>query len=563
MFVLLAGLPASRCAWAAPNTINASSALDMAVTVYRGADDSGTLDLNDPQGFALVTETHTVSIPAGETRIRFEGVADAIDPATAILTGLHTGLVEMNHDSQVLSPSALVAATVGRKVTWVRTRRKTGQVTEIPGTLLSDAGGLVFKAESGEIEALRCSGLTETFAFEPTSETNVTPTLSALVRTPKPIQAKVRLSYLALGFDWMAHYSAVVAEDGNTMSFGAWVTLANANSVTFADAQAKVVAGRVNHETGGVEPIDFGAPILAECWPQGSTSDTPQTPRIDRAEPLWDGPGYLRAVSRQAELLRRKVEMAPAAAAPMPEDMALQEVVTTGRARARLVKEEQLGDLKLYRVPDRTSVVSRQMKQVRLLDREDIPIELVYRTLLTADADQADQTLTKLLRTKNTSANRLGLALPSGHLSLFAIQGGAALLLAEAPFKDTAVNEDLEFEVGDSGDVHVTASTSEPEDEAEDTPKTEPAAARHPQLPRVPGVKHPGSLRLHSESRIEISNARPESIRVEIGLDLAEGVQLARADSLPTLKDGVPTFSVTVPGNGRYTIRYRTGEPPT
>ena len=563
VWVLLAVLPATQVVWAVPNTINASPATDMAVTVYRGANESDQLDLDDPNGFALVTETRTVSIPAGESRIRFEGVADAIDPATAILTGLPTGLVEMNHDAQVLSPSALVAATVGRKVTWVRTSRKTGQVTQIPGTLLSDASGLVFKSATGEIEALRCSGLTETLAFEPTSDTNATPTLSALVRTPKPIQVKVRLSYLALGFDWLAHYSAVVAEDGKTMSLGAWVTLANANTVTFADAQAKVVAGKVNHETGTVEPINFGAPILAECWPQGSTSDALEPPRIDRAEPLWDGPGYLRAMSmRQAEMLR-KAEMGPAVPAPMA-DMSLQEIVTAARsARARLVKEEQLGDLKLYRVPDRTSVVSRQMKQVRLMDRDDIPVELVYHTLLTADSDQDDQTLTKLLRTKNNSANGLGLALPSGHVSLFAIRGSIPLLLQETPFKDTAVNEDLEFEVGDSPDVHVTASTSEPEDEAEDNPKSPPAAGKHPQLPRVPGVKHPASLRLHSESRIEISNARPESIRVEIGLELSDGVQLVRADSLPTLKDGVPTFSVTVPANGRYTIRYRTGEPPT
>jgi len=203
------------------------------------------------------------------------------------------------------------------------------------------------------------------------------------------------------------------------------------------------------------------------------------------------------------------------------------------------------------------------MKQVRLMDRDDIPIQLVYRALLSADADQDDQTLTKLLRTRNTSANGLGLALPSGHVSLFALRGATPLLLDEAAFKDTAVNEDLEFEAGDSDDVHVTATTGVPEDEPEDNPKSPPAASQHPLLPRVPGVKHPASLRLHSESRMEISNARPEPIRVEIGLDLPDGVQLVRADSLPTVKDGVPTFSVTVPANGRYTIRYRTGEPPT
>ncbi len=50
----------------------------------------------------------------------------------------------------------------------------------------------------------------------------------------------------------------------------------------------------------------------------------------------------------------------PVARAPAPMAMM--------KAAAVLVQEEQLGDLKLYRVPDRTSVTSRQLKQVRLLD---------------------------------------------------------------------------------------------------------------------------------------------------------------------------------------------------
>jgi hypothetical protein len=43
-------------------------------------------------GFALVTETRTVSLPAGENRLRFPGVADGIEPASAILAGLPGGV---------------------------------------------------------------------------------------------------------------------------------------------------------------------------------------------------------------------------------------------------------------------------------------------------------------------------------------------------------------------------------------------------------------------------------------------------------------------------------------
>jgi hypothetical protein len=534
----LAGTPFSS--HADTNDIAASPVIDVAVTVYRNPNHPDEIDLDDLGGFAFITETRTVTIPAGESRIRFEGVADGIEPASAIVTGLPAGLIEKNHDAKVLSPAALVAATVGHPVTWVRENPKTGQVTRVPGTLLSDANGVVFQAATGEIEALRCSGLPETFDFEPTAAINATPTLSALVRTSKPVRAQVRLSYLARGFDWMAHYSAVVAPDGKTMSLGAWVTLANSNSVSFANAHAKVVAGQVNRQNDQVEPIDWGQPILARCWPRGSTSD----PVLVRMMPRPQAPVFMRAM----------------AAAPV-DDVALEETVVTG---SKVVKEEQLGDLKLYRVPDRTSVVSRQIKQVRLMDRTDIPVEVLYRATVDAGDNPADIAVTKFLRTKNTTANHLGLALPSGHVSTFALQEGTPLLLNEAPFADTTVNETVELGLGDSADVHLSNVLEEPQDNDSDNPDKAPPADKLRNLHRVPGVRNFRSLRLSGECRVEVSNARANPVNVEVSLRLpeAEGIQVVRADPIPTLKDGLPTFKVTVPANGRYTIHLQFGGPP-
>ena len=517
----LAGTPLSLRA--APNDIPASPASDISVTVYRNpATAAAVLDLDNLQGFALITETRTVSLPAGESRIRFEGVADGIEPASAILTGLPDGLIEKNHDARVLSPSALVAASIGHPATFVRKDPKSGKTTEIPGTLLSDAEGVVFQADSGEIEALRCSGLPETFDFEPTDDVHATPVLSALVRAPKPIQAQVRLSYLARGFDWKADYSAVIAPDARTMTLGAWVTLANSNSVSFRQAHANVVAGRLNRAAEDPEPVDPGHPIRGQCWPRGSTSDKPQQPDIVQAQPLWDGPGMIRAVNMS---LRFYATAGLPAAAPAPPPR-LEEAIVTAEKKVT-VKEEQLGDLKLYRVPGRTSVVSRQIKQVRLMDRTDIPVEVVYRARIEANNTQDDFALTKLLRTRNTDKNNLGLALPAGHLSTFAAEGDTQVLLQQADFTDTAVSQDLEFNLGDSDEVHLSADTDLPQ-----------------------GRNH-----------IDISNARPEPVRVEIALQLNDGEQVVKADPRPTYKNGSPVFEVTVAANGRYTIRYQTRAP--
>jgi len=136
---------------------------DLIVTVYRAPyRSSGSINLNYLGGFALVTETRIVHLPAGRSRLRFEGVADGIEPASAIITGLAGGVIEKNRDARLLSPAALVAATLGKPVELLRTLRKTGKTERQTGTLLSDAGGgVVLKTEQG-IEALRCSGLPET-----------------------------------------------------------------------------------------------------------------------------------------------------------------------------------------------------------------------------------------------------------------------------------------------------------------------------------------------------------------------------------------------------------------
>ena len=88
-----------------------SAVSDVSVTVYRAPNGQHRVRSTwiALDGFALVSETRTVSIPAGESRIRFEGVADGIDAASVIITGLPDGVLEKSRDARLLSPSALVA----------------------------------------------------------------------------------------------------------------------------------------------------------------------------------------------------------------------------------------------------------------------------------------------------------------------------------------------------------------------------------------------------------------------------------------------------------------------
>ena len=77
---------------------------DLSVTVYRAPDrSSGSMLLDALGGFALISETRTVHLPAGRSRLRFEGVADGIEPASAIVTGLPDGVIEKNREGATCS----------------------------------------------------------------------------------------------------------------------------------------------------------------------------------------------------------------------------------------------------------------------------------------------------------------------------------------------------------------------------------------------------------------------------------------------------------------------------
>jgi hypothetical protein len=520
--VPIAGAPAN----AADTLAEQPSAL--AVTVYRAPyRGSGSIDLNDLRGFALVSETRTVHLPAGVTRLRFEGVADGIEPASAIVTGFPDGIIEKNREGKLLSPSALVAAAVGHPMTLLRTNKKTGKLTRLAGTIRSDAGGGVVFETSAGIEALRCSGLPESFSFEGVGDLSAKPTLSVLVKSPEASTRTVTLSYLARGFDWAADYTATLSADGKTLDLGAWVTLANGNGVGFPAAQTQVVAGRVNREYGGVEPLDLGGPILAQCWPRGSTSDPPQYLQFARASPLGAESDKLNGVIVQA------LAAAPAAMRSLAK---------------KTVEQEELGDLKLYRVPDRTTVASRQSKQVRLLDRSKVPVSRVYGADLASEEDSAQAPAHVLLRTMNTAANHLGLPLPSGQVAVFAAQGDAELLLHESGMRDLAVDEEVELDLGDSSDVQVSAVKE----------KSSVDSSRGPPLPQVPGIPAPHTADVSDVNRVSISNALATDIQFELRLRLPEGGRVVRADHPVAAKNGRPIFRLTIPANGSVTLRYQT-----
>ncbi|MFA9201544.1 MAG: DUF4139 domain-containing protein [Cypionkella sp.] len=262
-------------------TIDASPPTRLAVTVYRdpnrGPDEA--MDRDWPRGFAMISETRTVTLPAGESTIRFDGVAEGMVAVTAIVTGLPGGTIEKNRNAALLSPAALVDGTLGNRVRITRTNPATGREESEQAIVRTRAdGGLVLQTSAG-FEAVRCSGLPERLTFD-----RVPAGLSAqpvyLIDTNSPAGGTytVTLTYLAWGFDWQAHYVATLARGGSaddvTLRLTSWLTLLNDNGQSFPDAELMAVAGKLRVDSDYDELSDppRGEPLRLMCYPLGSTA---------------------------------------------------------------------------------------------------------------------------------------------------------------------------------------------------------------------------------------------------------------------------------------------------
>src|SRR5215210_1832849 len=247
----------------------------VAVTIYRNPDRGlEPLNIEWLGGYALISETRRVRLPAGESELRFEGVTSGIVPQSAIVAGLGKAVLEKNRDARLLSPGALLDASLGERLLLRRTDKATGKEREQEAIVRATSDGVVLQTAGG-IEALRCTGIPETLiASQVPPGLSAKPTLSVRVRSPQPIERDVTLSYITNNFDWQTNYVAELSPGGDRISLFAWLTLANGDQTGLADAQTQAVAGKLNRDRVSVDP-GLAKPIQITCWPQGRTSDIP------------------------------------------------------------------------------------------------------------------------------------------------------------------------------------------------------------------------------------------------------------------------------------------------
>jgi hypothetical protein len=185
-----------------------------------------------------------------------------------------------------------------------------------------------------------------------------------------------------------------------------------------------------------------------------------------------------------------------------------------------VAQQEELGDVKLYRIPEPVTVAAHSQKQVAFLQRDDVRVELVYRFRIGGGAGRW-LPAGHVLVSRNRTAEGLGVPLPAGRLVLFGEGRERPILLGEGSLPDRAVGEDVEIELGPATGVRTR-------------------------------LVQEGDAWL-----LTVASDRSLPVRFEAQLPVRD----VQSETALERRNGLPLWTVTVPANGRAQLRYRVVAP--
>src|ERR1700680_5037216 len=211
---------------------------DLALTVYNS-------------NLSLVRDVRQLTLPSGESLLRFMDIAASINPAAvhfrSMTEATKLNVLEQNYEYDLLDPNKLLQKYVGREVTLVRPKMAGGQTEydEVKATLLSLNGAPVWKIGNEIVtgvsyESIRFPELPENLYERPT--------LLWTLQNSGARRHRVEASYLTANLSWNADYVLNVGKDETSGDLDGWVTLVNHSGTAFKNAQLQLVAGDLHRE---------------------------------------------------------------------------------------------------------------------------------------------------------------------------------------------------------------------------------------------------------------------------------------------------------------------------
>lgn len=227
----LAGLAAASPSRAAEVNVPAATG-GADVTVYNGE-------------FAMVRERRNFYLPAASAQLAFTGVSGQMQPETALLEVMKGDPIKVSEQAfsvDVISPSSLLARSVGQEVSIFTTIPATGRDAIVRARVLSVSEGVVLDI-GGKIH----TSIPGRIVFDSLPPgLRATPTLLMNVTGRAGQDAEAEFSYLTGGLTWRADYVMQYDSEAARMDLTAWATITNTTGVDFKDAKVTLVAGDVN-----------------------------------------------------------------------------------------------------------------------------------------------------------------------------------------------------------------------------------------------------------------------------------------------------------------------------
>ena len=266
------------------------------------------------------------------------------------------------------------------------------------------------------------------------------------------------------------------------------------------------MAGRLNRVAVPAIPAAAGALRLV-CYPLGTTTSDLEETRFEAADDIVVTGSRMMAFAPPPP--PPPAPMAP----PPPED---------------------LGDLKLYRVPAPTTVASRGQKQVALLAQRAVPVERRYRRVVSPGQPLDGAPTMIVLVLKNDTLGGLGVPLPAGGTALYTERAGERRLLGLGAITDRTIGETVRLAAGVSSQVTLSQTIA--------AVRAAKAAA-----PKAAGSR---------EVVLTASNANAFAVALDIPIGMAAQAIDAEGEDIGRT-DGILTWSPHLPAGGRAELRYR------
>lgn len=540
LLLLLAAFVAAPVRAADPPVVASAKPDHVAISLYRdpSRDTGSPLPAPDEEeplgGFALIRETRTVDLPPRPVTLRFEGVSSSILPESALLRGGGKPR-EKNYDRRLLSQRGLLDALTGQQVMLRTTDPATGKANLERVRIRSGPADLIVERKGG-FEAVQCSGLSETLLYDAVpAGLNPVPTLSMTLGDQPGGRTTLELTYLANNFDWQSNYVGQVADDAEAVDLFAWLTVASGDSTSFVDADMAVIAGRIAF-FASAPMADDEEPWEAEERKRQEAEDDPWNPdNIEVWFSCWPrgssgGGGYYPRLFGPDRLPEGDIEYAGGyeigfygGGGGGDEDS---EIVVTG---ARIAPREDIGDYKLYRVPQPTTLGAHSRKQIAFLEKPGVAAQMLHA--FSVNGDNFDSYVDPVLRIDNKKDGPLAEPMPGGQVALFQRRLGEPMLVAETNVKDKAVGELIDLQLPEPEDIFVDADQEEVDS---------------------------GERWTRYRITIENDGDRPEPVEVSFAND--EYYMVDKISRPTKLRDGKRIWSVTVPAEGKKTIDYRVSE---